>query len=106
MVIDVGDSGRCSDDVVFANSEFGQIVLTQSLDFSPPEDLRTGDVVPFCIVADAAFSMKPNIMRPYSGRSLPENEKIFNYRLSRARRVIENTFRVLSSRWRIFRRPI
>ena len=46
------------------------------------------------------------MLRPYSGRFLKEDGQIFNYHLSRARCVIENTFRIMAARFRIFRRRI
>ena len=45
-------------------------------------------------------------MRPYGGSKLPESQRIFNYRLSRARRIVENAFGIMASRFRVFRRPL
>lgn len=46
-------------------------------------------------------------MHPYPRRSqLDLKKKVYNYRLNRARRVVESVFGILVARWRIFRRPI
>lgn len=46
------------------------------------------------------------MMKPYNKKNLTIEQRIFNYRLSRARRIVENAFGILASKWRIFRKPI
>ena len=107
ILLDIGDSGRHSDGGVLANSAFGKALLHNQLPLPPSELVNNSDYeLPYCFVGDAAFPLKSNMMRPYPGKNLPEDKAVFNYRLSRARRVIENTFGILVARWRIFKRPI
>jgi hypothetical protein len=59
-------------------------------------------------VVDEAFPLKTYLMRPYPGsQSKGDKEKsIFNYRLFRARRVLENAFGILSQKFQIYQRAL
>ena len=54
------------------------------------------------MIGDEAFPLRPNLLRPYPGRDLNTmTKKRYNYRLSRARRVVENTFGILTNWFRV-----
>lgn len=107
LFVDVGTNGRISDGGVFRNSQLSGALETNSINLPKPEMLPAGTVkIPHLIVADDAFPLKPYIMKPFSRRDLSHDERIFNYRLSRARRIVENAFGILGNRFRVFLKPI
>lgn len=107
IYIDVGCNGRISDGGVFNKSSFATALESGSLHIPEPKPLPSrNENVPFVLVADDAFALKPNIMKPYPGSGLSSSNRIFNYRLSRARRCIENAFGIMSARFRVLLSPI
>ena len=54
--------------------------------------------VPYFVVGDVAFSFRTYLIKPCSSRYLLL-EEIFNYKLSRVRRVEENVFDILANRF-------
>lgn len=96
--IDIGSNGRVSDGGVLAKSGFQEALDSKKLKL-PANAL---------FVADDAFPLREYIMKPYNTRCGPLTikQKVFNYRLSRARRIVENAFGILAARFRIFERPI
>lgn len=94
--IDVGSDGRAGDSTIFRNSKLKIAMETNTLQL--PENA--------VFVADDAFPLETYMLKPFVGNKLTKKERIFNYRLSRARRVVENAFGILNSRFRIFSRAI
>lgn len=98
--LDIGAEGRMSDGGVFRNSKLYLALENNFLQIPSPAIIGTnGPVLLYVIVADEAFALKSYMMRPYSwNEKLNKRKKIFNYRLSRAKRVIESAFGILVSR--------
>ncbi|XP_036141683.1 protein ALP1-like [Monomorium pharaonis] len=102
IFVDVGRNGRMHDASVFRESSLATQLHSGTLNLSLPSSLPGYNVdMPYVIVADDAFPLKTNIMKPYPGRNLTNEKKIFNYRLSKARRTVENAFGIMANRFRI-----
>nr|CAI5827189.1 unnamed protein product [Callosobruchus analis] len=88
--INVGTNGRASNGGVYQQSNLAQVLESNTLNL-PDKSV---------IVADAAFPLKTYLMEPYR-RTPTYKEKIFNYHLSRARRIVENAFGISATRFRV-----
>lgn len=105
---DCGCQGRLSDGAVFKNTKLFKMIENDELNFPPPDILHgQNEEMPYIFVADDAFSLSPRILKPYAGELLKgSKERVFNYRLSRARRTVENAFGIMASVFRVLRKPM
>ena len=108
IFVNIGSYGKCSDSNIFQECNLWQKVQDKSIDLPAPELLEgeTSNKLPYVFVADEAFALSPNLLRPYGGDDLSSEKRIFNYRLTRARRYVECAFGILANKWRIFHRPM
>lgn len=102
LYADVGCQGRISDGGLFKLTSLYKDLENNTAHVPRSEALpgRT-EPVPYVTVRDDAFAMSNYLMKPYPGRTLDIPERVYNYRLSRARRIIENVFGIMSSKFRV-----
>lgn len=108
IYVSIGYQGRISDGGVFKSTSFQKLMENCSLNL-PDKSVLPGrnKLSPYVFVADDAFPLSPCILKPYSGhQDKGSKNRIFNYRLSRARRVVENVFGIMASIFRVFRKPM
>lgn len=92
MLVDIGEQGH-SDGGIFLNSIMDQMFHQDELDVPMPSVCSTSrPPFPYMLVADEVFQLNKFTLRPFPGRNITKEQKIFNYHLSRARRVVENAF--------------
>lgn len=107
IYIDVGCKGRISDGGVFNRSTLYAAIENKKLNIPPPRNLpHTNIKTPFVILADDAFALKTYLLKPFNFRDQVYSQRIFNYRLSRARRMVESTFGIMASKFRLLRTTI
>ena len=93
VMLDVGAYGSSNDSGVLNHTIFVSSSGTRTL-MSPSRQLpnHTEETcVPHILLDDEAFQLRCDLMRPFARNALTNERCIFNYRLSRTRRVVENT---------------
>jgi hypothetical protein len=96
-------NGSASDAQIWNGCELLEVIESKDIGFPQASPVVEGErLIPYFIIGDDAFALKPYLMKPYSKRGLTKEEKVFNYRLSRARRIVENAFGILANRFGCF----
>lgn len=108
ITVDIGSYGKNSDGGIFSNSKLGKCVARNKLNILEDRKLPHTDILmPHVIVGDEAFPLKTYLLRPYPKPQLDDPAKQhYNYRHSRARRVSEDAFGILTQKFRIYQRRI
>ena len=98
--VTVGAAGACSDAQIWNRCDLKRHILQGRIGWPEGEPLAgQAEVSQYFIAADEAFALQTWLQKPFPRRGLSPEQLIYNYRLSRARRVVENAFGILAKRF-------
>jgi hypothetical protein len=107
IYVNIGTQGRISDGGIFAASSLHHSLENKTLNIPHDSPLPgKNDPIPYFMIGDEAFPLRSYLMKPFPNRHLTHEQRIFNYRICRARRIVENAFGILASRFRVLLKPM
>jgi len=82
--VEIGNEGSASDGEILMRSPIYKLIQDWDC-FLPPDDyLLQSKEFPYVFIGNDAFLLKSHLMKPYPGKYSNQEDKIFNYPLSRA----------------------
>ncbi|XP_023312016.1 uncharacterized protein LOC111692317 [Anoplophora glabripennis] len=104
IFVDAGKNGRISDGGVLQYTTFYQYLVEEKLHLPDRYDCREN--MNFVFISDEAFALHKHILKPFPQRNLNYEKRIYNYRLSKGRNVVENVFGLITARFRVLHTTI
>lgn len=109
VVVDIGGYGKDSDGGMFSASALSEQLESKSFNLPPTQKLPNSDIeAPYVIIADEGLPLRVYLLRPFPRNQLVEGgeKDNFNYRLARARMVVECSYGSLLTKFNILTFPI
>ena len=100
VMVDIGAYGSSNDSGVLNNIAPFKCLKKKKLSILPSKQLPNDPketCVPHVLLGDEAFPLHYDLMQPFARNALTNERCIFNYRLSRARKVVEMAFGILAN---------
>lgn len=105
ITFQLGDAGSQSDGGIFKHGSLSKFCKSEA--FPQPNNLTPMiSEIPYYLIGDETFALDVNLMKPYPHRTAAGDEKAFNYHLSKARRIVENSFGIMCARFRVLLRTL
>lgn len=103
LLVDIGCNGRHNDSSIFLRLKIALYLEKQLLNM-PTQKLPRGIMpIPYVILGDSTFSLQLYLLKPFPHATELDNmlHSLFNYRLSRIRRTVENAFGIIANVFRV-----